>query len=193
MPWNFIQTLMVPRGKISTSWLYAFRTCLAFIKWATQHFGLCFNLSQPYPDNLITKQLACNAKQRCREPEAMLSNHWKFDILGNALILLLAQSWMRRSIPLSCHPWNTARIALLSVNYQKTGGSSLLGSVWREQNSPKAHTLIPPWHSQLRLMLMALDFFCLFWSPGMLYSTVHWNSESLSALVGFMNRVLLTV
>lgn len=40
--------------------------------------------------------------------------------------------------------------------------------------------------SQLRLRLIVSDFFCLIWSPGMLYSTVHWNTESLSALLGCM-------
>lgn len=40
---------------------------------------------------------------------------------------------------------------------------------------------------------MVLDFFCLIWSAGMLYSTVHWNMESLSALVGCMYKVLLMV
>jgi len=40
---------------------------------------------------------------------------------------------------------------------------------------------------------MGSDFFSLIWSPGMLYSTVHWNTESLSAFLSCMYRVLLTV
>lgn len=40
---------------------------------------------------------------------------------------------------------------------------------------------------------MGSDFFCLISSPGNMYSTTQWNTESLSALVGCMYKVLMIV